>query len=143
MVFTQFNRPSWITQTDIDAQEFEQAVRVALETRLPKVSTDASISQSAMNAEDHTKDELLGFNERKKILEYSVCSPCVWEQSAGPGYWPTNLVSLRNEKEVGDWEWTMRTLYEACAARTVTFETSELYKVNRAVLDRLVGKSIR
>ncbi len=143
MVFAQFNRPTWITQTEIDAHEFEQAVRVALETRLPALSTNASVWDPETNSEDETKDRKSVSDDRTKSMEYSVCSPCVWQQFAGPEYWPTNLASLKSEKEVGDWARTMRMLYDACAARDVFFNKSEISKINRAVVERLVGRSIR
>ena len=94
-VYAQFNRPSWITGRDIDAHEFQQAVRVAVKPLLPTIPTTASIVNSMANSEEPTKDEQEVFREREANIEYSVCSICVWQQFAGAEYWPKNLASLK------------------------------------------------
>lgn len=117
MVFAQFKRPSWITQPDIDAHEFEQAVRVALKTLPPENPTNS--------------------------IEYSVCSPCVWQQFAGVEYWPKNLASLKRDKEIHEWMYTLRMLSDTCAARGVIFDESELTRAKTAAFKRVAGGILR
>lgn len=143
MVFSQFNRPSWITQPNIDAHEFEQAVRVALKTLLPAIPTTLSIVDSKTNSEEPTKDEQDRFSKQKENIEYSVCSPCVWQQFASAEYWRKNSASLRGDKEIHEWMYMLRMLFDACAARGVEFEKSELTEVKTAAFERLAKKFVR
>ena len=140
MVFAQFNRPSWITQPDIDAHEFEQAVRVALKTLLPAIPPTASIVNSKLNSEEPTKDEQQRFSKQEENIGYSVCSPCVWQQFAGAEYWPKNLASLRGDQEIHEWMYTLRMLLDARAARGVEFD---LTRVKMAELERVAKRIVR
>lgn len=142
-VFTQFNRPSWITGLDIDAHEFQQAVRVAVKALPPAIPTTASMVDSMANSEEPTNDEQEMFRKQKAGIEYSVCSPCVWNQFAGAEYWPKNLASLSGDKETHQWMHTLRMLSDACAARGVEFEKSELTKVNTAAFERVARRIVR
>ena len=144
-VFAQLNMSSWITRTNIDAHKFERAVRVALATRPPRLSTNVPVWESTTDPDEPSKAEQIGMSERTENIEHTVCSPCVWQQFAGAEYWPKNLASLTGEKEISDWVRTMRILYDACAARAVTFDRSELQKITMAVLERIrneVGNSV-
>lgn len=116
-VFAQLNRPSWITQSEIDAHEFERVVRVALKSLPPDNPTNS--------------------------MEHPICSPCVWQQFAGAEYWPKNLASLEGDKEVHEWMHTLRMLSDACAARGVAFDNSELTKVKTAAFRRVAGGILR
>ena len=137
MVFAQFSKPSWITQADIDAHEFEQAVRVAVKNLLPAIPTTASIVDLVAHSDEPTKDEQELFRKQKADIEYSVCSSCVWEQFAGAEYWPKNLASLRGDKEIYEWMYTLRMLSDTCAARGVEFDNSELTRVKTAAFKRV------
>ena len=117
LVFAQLNRPAWISQSDIDAHEFEQVVRGALEALPPDNPANS--------------------------IDYPVCSPCIWQQFAGAEYWPKNLASLQGDKEVHEWMYTLRMLSDACAARGVEFDNSELTKVKTAAFKRVAGAILR
>lgn len=143
MVFTQLNRPSWITQPVIDAHEFQQAVRVAVKALLPAIPTTASILDSIANSDEPSKDEQEGFRKQKEKIQYSVCSPCVWQQFTGPGYWQKNLASLKDDKEIDEWMYTLRMLSDACAARGVEFDNSELARVETTAFERVARKILK